>query len=200
LPSHVGERFNAAGCSRVCAASVVVITPTQLTPVLGPAARGVGSIHEHGAIHGGPTRTFHPQTPDMRVLAIVSPAGPVDVRQSSTGRQIAPRGRAQLRPPTETRALKGSLERSSHRHSRRSGHDQLSRLRESNPGPTHYECVALPTELRRPAPAGGGRGARVYRSGCGSPPQVAQTFPTGGKVPEMRNASTAESVQALPRR
>ena len=26
-----------------------------------------------------------------------------------------------------------------------------SRLGESNPGPTHYECVALPTELRRRA-------------------------------------------------
>ena len=24
-----------------------------------------------------------------------------------------------------------------------------SRLGESNPGPTHYECVALPSELRR---------------------------------------------------
>jgi hypothetical protein len=28
-----------------------------------------------------------------------------------------------------------------------------SRLGESNSGPTHYECVALPTELRRPAAA-----------------------------------------------
>ncbi len=27
-----------------------------------------------------------------------------------------------------------------------------SRLGESNSRPTHYECVALPTELRRPAP------------------------------------------------
>ena len=25
----------------------------------------------------------------------------------------------------------------------------MSRLGESNPGPTHYECVALPSELRR---------------------------------------------------
>jgi hypothetical protein len=25
----------------------------------------------------------------------------------------------------------------------------VSRLGESNPGPTHYECVALPSELRR---------------------------------------------------
>jgi hypothetical protein len=31
----------------------------------------------------------------------------------------------------------------------------VSRLGESNPGPTHYECVALPSELRR----------RVHRAG-----------------------------------
>lgn len=31
-----------------------------------------------------------------------------------------------------------------------SGVTRWSRLRESNPRPTHYECVALPTELRRP--------------------------------------------------
>jgi hypothetical protein len=33
--------------------------------------------------------------------------------------------------------------------------DRWSRLGESNPGPTHYECVALPAELRR----------RVHRAG-----------------------------------
>jgi hypothetical protein len=32
-----------------------------------------------------------------------------------------------------------------------------SRLGESNSGPTHYECVALPTELRRPASSGAPR-------------------------------------------
>jgi hypothetical protein len=29
------------------------------------------------------------------------------------------------------------------------GDNAWSRLGESNPGPTHYECVALPSELRR---------------------------------------------------
>ena len=33
--------------------------------------------------------------------------------------------------------------------SRLTCHNAWSRLGESNPGPTHYECVALPSELRR---------------------------------------------------
>jgi integrase len=36
-----------------------------------------------------------------------------------------------------------------------------SRLGESNPRPTHYECVALPAELRRPVP--GWHGRQLYR-------------------------------------
>jgi hypothetical protein len=49
-----------------------------------------------------------------------------------------------------------------------------SRLGESDPGPTHYECVALPTELRRLAPRSQGS---LAEGACRTGPGQNRTSP-----------------------
>jgi hypothetical protein len=85
-----------------------------------------------------------------------------------------------------------------------------SRLGESNPGPTHYECVALPTELRRQDPEAVRDGATRRRDRTASlhVPTVhprrrydqAQSHltPSSGTFPSIRYASTIWSTHSLP--
>ncbi len=82
-----------------------------------------------------------------------------------------------------------------------------SRLGESNSGPTHYECVALPTELRRRAVADG-RESLLQRqpaesTGCGNdrePTLRSVLNPAGIPDPPPAASATPGTCQSPGRR